>query len=108
MTNTNTTEQQPTIKWEIETWGKGGIEPVKVVKESAKTLWIESTGRRGGQCINQRRKTNDFHDTWEAAHNELFRRANENVERQLRELDRAQSKLGEIVNMKPPAAEARP
>ena len=103
MTNTNTTEQQPTIKWEIKRWGKDRIEPVKVVKESAKTLWIESVDYRGKPSTNQRRKTNDFHDTWEAAHNELFKRANENVARQERELNRARSELGEIVKMKPPA-----
>ena len=105
MTNTNTTEQQPTIKWEIQKWGKGKILPVKVVKETDKTLWIESTGYRGAQVINQRRKTrvNDFHDTWEAAHLELLKRANENVARQERELNRAQSELGVIEKMKPPA-----
>ena len=103
MTNTNTTEQQPTIKWEIQKWGKDKILPVKVVKETDKTLWIESTGHRGAQVINQRRKTNDFHDTWEAARLELLKRANENVARQERELNRAQSELGVIEKMKPPA-----
>ena len=105
---TNTTEQQPTIKWEIKRWGKGWIEPVKVVRETDKTLWIESTDYSGASFVNQHRKTNNFHDTWEAAHNELFRRANENVERRKRDLDRARSELGEIVKMKPPAAETQP
>ena len=54
MTNTNTTEQQPTIKWEIKRWGKDRIEPVKAVKESDKTLWIESVDYRGTPFINQR------------------------------------------------------
>ena len=101
MTNANTTEQQPTIKWEIKRWGKVWIEPVKVVKETDKTLWIQNAAW-GKPVIDQRRKTNDFYDTWEAAHLELCRRANENVERQKRELNRALSELGEIVKMKPP------
>ena len=108
MTNTNTTDQQPTIKWEIKGWARHGIEPVKVVEESDKILWIESIDYRGKPSTSQRLKTNDFHDTWEAAHNELFKRAKENLERQKRELDRARSELGEIVEMKPPAAEAQP
>jgi hypothetical protein len=78
--------------------------PVKVVKETDKTLWIERIGYSGKPSIDQRRKTNDFHDTWEAAHNELFRRANENVERQKRELNKARSEQEEIVKMKPPIA----
>ena len=103
MTNTNTTEQQPTIKWEIKKWGPDRILPVKVVKETDKTLWIERIDYRGKPSIDQRRKTNDFYDTWETAHNELLRRVKENVERQVRELNRARSELGEIVKMKPPA-----
>jgi hypothetical protein len=104
MTNTNTTEQQPTIKWEINKWGPDRILPVKVVKETDKTLWIERIDYRGKPSINQRRKTNDFHDTWEAAHNELFKRTSENVERQKRELNKARSNHGEILKMKPPIA----
>ena len=107
MTNANTTEQQPTIKWEIKTWGKDRIEPVKVVKETDKTLWIQNA-TWGKSVIDQRRKTNDFHDTWEAAHLELLKRANENVARQERQLNRARSELGEIVKMKPPAAQTQP
>ena len=106
--NTNTPEQQPTIKWEIKRWGKDRIEPVKVIKETDKTLWIDDTKYRDRPSTDQRRKTNDFHGTWEAAHLELLKRANENVERQERELNRARSGLAEIVKMKPPAAEAQP
>ena len=108
MTSTNTTEQQPTIKWEIKRGGKDRIEPAKVVKETTKTLWLERMDWCGIPSIRQHRKTNDFYDTWEAAHNELFRRANENVERQKRQLNWAQSELGEIVKMKPPAAQTQP
>ena len=104
MTNINTTEQQPTIKWEIKKWGSDRILPVKVVKETDKTLWIERIGYRKKTYIDQRRKTNDFHDTWEAAHNELCKRASENVERQKRELNKARSEQGEILRMKPPIA----
>jgi hypothetical protein len=104
MTNANSTEQQPTIKWEIKKWGLDRILPVKVVKETDKTLWIERIDYRGKPSINQRRKTNDFHDTWEAAHNELFKRTSENVERQKRELNKARSELGMIEKMKPPIA----
>jgi|LakMenE18May11ns_1017448.scaffolds.fasta_scaffold9321499_1 hypothetical protein len=104
---TSTTEQQPAIKWEIKKWADR-ILPVKVVKETDKTLWIERIGYSGKPSIDQRRKTNDFHDTWEAAHNELFRRANENVERQKRQLNRAQSELREIFKMRPPAPESQP
>ena len=104
MTNTNTTEQQPTIKWEIKKWGPDRILPVKVVKETDKTLWIERIDYRGKPSIDQRRKTNDFHDTWEAAHLELCRRAHKNFEGQKRELDRARSEREEIVKMKPPIA----
>ena len=104
MTNTNTTEQQPTIKWEIKRWGKDRIQPVKVVKQTDKTLWIEREwDRQGKPAIDKHLKSNVFHDTWEAAHLELLRRANENVARQERELNRARSELGEIVKMKPPA-----
>jgi hypothetical protein len=35
MTNANSTQQQPTIKWEIKKWGPNKILPVKVVKETA-------------------------------------------------------------------------
>jgi hypothetical protein len=105
---TSTTEQQPAIKWEIKKWGPDRILPVKVVKETDKTLWIERTNWNGEPSTNQRRKTNDFHDTWEDAHNELLRRANENVDHQKWKLDRAQFELGEIVWMRPPAPESQP
>jgi hypothetical protein len=82
--------------------------PVKVVKETDKTLWIERTNWNGEPSTNQRRKTNDFHDTWEDAHNELLRRANENVDHQKWKLDRAQSELREIFKMRPPAPESQP
>jgi len=103
---TDTNDQQPTIKWEIKRYGPSRILSVKVVKETAKTLWIERTDYRGRLSTDQCRKNNDFHDTWEAAYNELLRRANENVERQKRELNRAKSALGEIVKMKPPASDS--
>ena len=100
---TSTTEQQPTIKWEIKRYGPDRIVPVKVVKETAQTLWIERTDYRGKPSIDRHPKANDFHDTWEAAHDELVRRGKENVECQKRELNRARSELGEIVKMKLPA-----
>jgi hypothetical protein len=109
MTMTNTTEQQPTIRWEIKGWGKDRILPVKVIKETDKTLWIERTDWRGEpSTTNQRRKNNDFHDTWEDAHNELLRRAKENVEREKRKLNSARSELEQIEKMTKPAPETQP
>jgi hypothetical protein len=104
MTNTNTTEQQPTIKWEIKKRGSDRILPVKVVKETDKTLWIERIDYRGKPAIDQRRKTNDFHDTWEAAHNYLLIKAKRRVEYEKRNLSSARSELGMIEKMKPPIA----
>ena len=104
MTNTNTTEQQPTINWEINKCGPNRISPVKVIKETDKTLWIERIDYRGKPDIYQRRKTNDFHDTWEAAHNHLLIKAKEQVEYQKRNLNSARSELGMIEKMKPPIA----
>ena len=107
MTMTNTTEQQPTIRWEIKGWGEDRILPVKVIKETDKTLWIERTDWHGELSTDQRRKTNDFHDTWEDAHSELLRCAKENVERQKRNLNSARSELGQIEKMTKPAAETQ-
>jgi hypothetical protein len=104
MTSANTTEQQSTIMWEIKKWGPDRIVPVKVVRETDKTLWIERIGYIGKSSIDQRRKTNDFHDTWEAAHNHLFIKAKEQVEYEKRNLNSAQSELKMIEKMKPPIA----
>jgi hypothetical protein len=60
------------------------------------------------EALTSRHKKSDkYHKTWEAAHLELLEQANENVERQKRELNRARSELGEIVKMKPPATTPR-
>ena len=98
MTNTNTnTSEQPTIKWETKNCWPDRIMPVKVLRESDKSLWIVRTNG-----IEQCRKGNVYHDTWEAAHNELLKRANYEVERQKRQLNSARSVLGEVEKMKPP------
>ena len=107
MTSANTTEQQPTIKWEIKKWGPDRILPVKVVKETDKTLWIERIDYRGKPSIDQRRKTNDFHDTWEAAHDYLLIKAKERVEYEKRNLNSARSELGMIEKMTKPAAKTQ-
>jgi hypothetical protein len=101
---TNATEQQPTIKWEIKKWGPNRILPVKVIKETDKTLWIERIDYRGKPSIDQRRKANDFHDTWEAAHNHLLIKAKEQVKHEKGKLNSARSELWMIEKMKPPIA----
>ena len=106
-TNTNTTEQQTATWWKIEGWG-ARIVPVLVVKETEKSLWIKVEWRSRDNVAetltSQRKKSDKYHKTWEAAHLELLKRANENVEQQKRELDLVRSELDEIVKMKPPAA----
>ena len=110
MTSANTTEQQPTTWWKIEGWG-ARIVPVLVVKETEKSLWIKVEWRSRDNVAetltSQHKKSDKYHKTWEAAHLKLLEQANENVERQKRELNRARSELGEIVKMKPPATTPR-
>ena len=107
MTNTNTTDQQPTTMWEIKPHGPKRMVLVEVLKQTEKTVWIKrlksyGIGKGEEYTTEQCRKDSRFYDTWESAYDFILNQARQNVEREKRNLNAARSRLGEIEKMKPP------
>lgn len=86
------------------------ITEIDVTKETAKSVWVmEEFWRMSGGPLIQERKhpkegSTNYHDTWDAAHQFLMRRATEKLADARRELQLAQSEFGNVKGMKPPIA----
>jgi hypothetical protein len=91
-----------TVKYEVKTFGKDRIVQVKCVKETEKTLWVETENWRGRKNVSMRRKDPDFYDTWEEAHAELLKRAEANLNHARLALQRAQGEYGNVKGMANP------
>lgn len=87
-----------TIKYEIKRFGKDRIVPINCVKETDKTLWIESEWN-GHKSVHQRRKCSDFHDTWQSAHDFLIATAHSRISAAKRSLQQAEADLAEIKSL---------
>ena len=88
-------------KYEIRNYGKDRIVPIKCVKETEKTLWIEFEWL-GQKSVCQRRKCSDIHDTWADACVELIRRTQLKISTAEIDLKRAQAELAEISALQDP------
>ena len=89
------------VKYEIKSYGKARIVAINCVKETKKTLWIE-TEWQGRVIISQRRKCSDFHDTWQSAYDCLVKTAQLNVDIIERNLHHAKAALAEIKALSEP------
>jgi hypothetical protein len=83
------------VKYEIKLYGSDRIVTINCVKETEKTLWIETEWNKR-KSIHQRRKCSDLHDTWQSAYAELIRRAHAEIGGAQNRLRRAESDLAEI------------
>jgi hypothetical protein len=89
------------VKYEIKSYGKERIVPINCVKETEKTLWIE-TERRGRVSIEQRRKGSNFHDTWQSAYDHLIATAQHRITYAKRNLQQAEADLAELETLSEP------
>jgi hypothetical protein len=87
-------------------WAK--IEAFEVLRTTAKQVVLPSTHRKGGE-EREAKETEwyTWHETWEAAHARIVADAQKKVESLRRQLERANSELGNANGMKPPNAELR-
>lgn len=76
------------------------IRPIEIERSTDKNVWIE-----GHRCPRNT-KWRSYFPTWEEAHAHLLQRAETNLVRVRRLLQRAQSTHGNIKGMKPPTAKS--
>ena len=93
------------VKYEIKSYGKERIVPINCVKETEKTLWIE-TEWRGRVSIEQRRKGSNFHDTWQSAYDHLIATAQLRITSARRSLHQAEAALAELEALSEPLSPA--
>ena len=93
---------ETTTWYGIERWSDG-IKPVSVVKETEKTISI--VGKYGGNRAVRTDKVGNserYFRTWEEAHAYLLSRCQSHVENARRQLEKANSTLGNVKGMKKP------
>ena len=73
------------------------IEPVSVERSTASSVWI------GGRRNARDSEWDSYFPSWTEAHSYLLQRAEVNLDRVRRSLQVAQSELGHVKGMKPPA-----
>lgn len=85
------------IKWKTSRFIRDGITRVECTRETAETVWfgVRKAPKAGATA---------YHDTWEAARAYLMDRAQLNVAAARRALEVANSTLGNVKGMRPPAA----
>lgn len=89
------------IKYKTEAWNSK-IEPVTVVKETAKQLVVEYDcyGKTHQRRAAKESAYDNYFDTWEEAHEHLIDRAAKRVESLRSQLQTANGNLGNIKGMK--------
>jgi hypothetical protein len=93
------------VKYEIKSYGKDRIVAITCVRETKKTLWIEYE-YRGRKQVAQRRKSCEFHDTWQSAHDHLLATAQTNLDTLERRVHHAKATLAEIEALSEPLSPA--
>jgi hypothetical protein len=87
-------------------YGADRIERVEVLRETSACVYLPRNATRGNPKGEQREaKLSEFaqyHDTWNAAHAYLIRKAEGDVDMARGRLEVARGKLGNIKGMKPP------
>ena len=89
------------VKYEIKSYGPDRIVPITCVRETEKTLWIEYE-YRGRKQVAQRRKSWEFHDTWQSAYDHLIATAQLRITSARRSLHQAEAALAELEALSEP------
>jgi hypothetical protein len=89
------------VKYEIKSYGPDRIVPINCVRETEKTLWIEYE-YRGHKQVSQRRKSCEFHDTWQSAYDHLIATAQLRITSARRSLHHAEAALAELETLSAP------
>ena len=89
------------VKYEIQRYGPDRIVPINCVRETEKTLWIEYE-YRGRKQVAQRRKSCEFHDTWQSAYDHLIATAQLRITSARRSLHQAEAALAELEALSEP------
>ena len=79
------------------------VDTYECTKETAAYVWLKSLYSDNSQF--QKKKDGDVFDTWEEAHAELTRRADDKLNEARRQLEQAQGLAGNVRGMKPPQGE---
>ena len=93
------------VKYEIKSYGKDRIVAINCVRETKKTLWIEYE-YRGRKQVAQRRKSCEFHDTWQSAYDHLIATAQLRITSARRSLHQAEAALAELEALSEPLSPA--
>jgi hypothetical protein len=92
-------------------WGDNKIERVEVLRETEASVYLARNSRvwskdeKGERREAKNSEFAQYHDTWEAAKSYLLAKAENELTKARRMLQRAQDKLGNIKGMKPPKDE---
>lgn len=89
------------VKYEIKSYGPDRIVPITCVRETEKTLWIEYE-YRGHKTVAQRRRSLEFHDTWQSAYDHLIATAQLRITSARRSLHQAEAALAELEALSEP------
>lgn len=89
------------IWWEVNGYS-GTLEPLQVVKETAKMVRTASLDSRGRVCVYSQLKNGNMHSTWAEAREAAMNRALETIERSRRSLALAQQVLSDLEYLKEP------
>lgn len=92
-------------RYKTSRWADNKIERLECTRETDKTLWVLERWMDTAPVERQRRKDTSgehYHETWEAAHKWLLESAEAAVIAARRNLEVANSKLGNIKGMKKP------
>lgn len=88
--------------WEIKRFGSARIEPVEVLKETAKTLVLRKSSAFGVEQTYRVNIGRDYYRTWEEAHKYLLEVSERRLESARRNLQEQQSFHGDVKSMKDP------
>jgi hypothetical protein len=99
------------VKWKTSRWRDANIERVECARETEKAVWVLEypwtlDGNHNKPPTERRRMkesdSDQFHDTWEAAHAFLLERAERHLKSCLDELRMAQGTHGKVNGMRKP------
>jgi hypothetical protein len=84
-------------------WLDSGIRRVEVVRETEASVWVVRNGLARSQKTERREAKRgeyaQYHDTWEAAHAHLVKKAESEVKAARLQLEKVNGKLGNIKGM---------
>jgi len=88
------------IKYRTGGYGKNLIEEVECERETEKSVWAKRVYGSGFERCLKETEYHNYHDTWEKAHEYLIEKAERQADGLRRQLQLANSYLGNIKGLK--------